>query len=64
MFLLHLLSLFDSLQVQVWVWAASARGAQCTHHTDVDGPITELGGSDVQGAALPGCIQSCCVPSF
>ena len=64
MLLLHLLSLLDNLQMQVWVQAASAWGAQCAHHADVDGCIAELGGCDVQGAALVSCIQSRCVPSI
>lgn len=63
MLLLHLLSVFDNLQVQVWVLAASAQGAQCAHHTDVESRVAELGSCDVQGAVLGGCIQSHCVPS-
>ena len=56
--------LLDNLQLQVWALAASALGAQCAHHTEVEGWIAELGGCDVQGAVLGTCIQSDCVPSI
>ena len=56
--------LLDNLQVQVCVQSVSAWGASCTHHTDVEGWIAELGSCDVQGAVLGSCIHSRCVPSI
>ena len=56
--------LLDNLQVQVWVQSESAWGAQCAHHTDVEGWVAELGSGEVQGAVLGSCIHSRCVPSI
>ena len=56
--------LLDNLQVQVWVQSASAWGARCTHHTDVEGWVAKLGSCEVQGAELGSCIHSRCVPTI